>query len=270
MPLEDHLGDLLAKARAMSGVALETAAQAVGLPAARYAELEESGRLSSVLDLTPLARLVGLDVEKLAALAAGWQPQPRELGRWRHLHQIVTEDDGDTVNCYLVGDEATGAAALFDTGWTTNEARRLLATHELRLETLFITHGHSDHIAALEEWVNWFPQLRVCRAPVSGEALRMGGLRVSARATPGHAADGLTYVIEGWPENAPAVAIVGDALFAGSIGRGFQSWSLARASVRQQIFTLPPDTLLCPGHGPVTTVAEELAHNPFFPTARPA
>ena len=67
-----------------------------------------------------------------------------------------------------------------------------------------------------------------------------------------------------WPEDAPHVAIVGDALFAGSIGRGNQSWELARQKVREQIFSLPPDTLLCPGHGPLTTVAEEKAHNPFF------
>jgi len=60
------------------------------------------------------------------------------------------------------------------------------------------------------------------------------------------------------------VAIVGDAIFAGSIGRGHQSWELARHAVREQIFSLPPDTLLCPGHGPLTTVAEEKAHNPFF------
>ncbi len=67
-----------------------------------------------------------------------------------------------------------------------------------------------------------------------------------------------------WPEDAPHAAIVGDAIFAGSIGRGHQSWELARQKVREQIFSLPPDTLLCPGHGPLTTVAEEKAHNPFF------
>ena len=48
------------------------------------------------------------------------------------------------------------------------------------------------------------------------------------------------------------------------MGRGFQSWDLARQKVREQILSLPPDTLLCPGHGPLTTVAEEKSHNPFF------
>jgi len=48
------------------------------------------------------------------------------------------------------------------------------------------------------------------------------------------------------------------------MGRGFSSWDQARQKVREQILTLPPGTLLCPGHGPLTTVAEEKAHNPFF------
>jgi glyoxylase-like metal-dependent hydrolase (beta-lactamase superfamily II) len=60
------------------------------------------------------------------------------------------------------------------------------------------------------------------------------------------------------------VAVVGDAIFAGSIGRGNTSWDLARQKVREQIFTLPDTTLICPGHGPLTTVGEEKENNPFF------
>jgi glyoxylase-like metal-dependent hydrolase (beta-lactamase superfamily II) len=58
--------------------------------------------------------------------------------------------------------------------------------------------------------------------------------------------------------------MVGDAIFAGSMGSGKQSWELARQKVREQILSLPEDTLLCPGHGPLTTVTEEKEHNPFF------
>jgi glyoxylase-like metal-dependent hydrolase (beta-lactamase superfamily II) len=94
--------------------------------------------------------------------------------------------------------------------------------------------------------------------------IMLGSLRITNRETPGHAEDGVTYIIGTWPDDAPHVAIVGDAIFAGSIGRGNQSWDLARQKVREQIFTLPAETLICPGHGPLTTVAEEKAHNPFF------
>ena len=59
-------------------------------------------------------------------------------------------------------------------------------------------------------------------------------------------------------------SIIGDTIFAGSMATGFQSWDELKESVRGQIFSLPDDTLLCPGHGPLTTVAQEKAHNPFF------
>ncbi len=64
------------------------------------------------------------------------------------------------------------------------------------------------------------------------EILPLGGLRVTHRPTPGHAEDGVTYLVGNWQEDAPHVAVVGDAIFAGSIGRGNQSWDLARQKVR--------------------------------------
>ena len=56
----------------------------------------------------------------------------------------------------------------------------------------------------------------------------------------------------------------GDAIFAASMGRGNQSWDVAKQKVKDQILSLPPETLICPGHGPLTTVGEEKEHNPFF------
>jgi glyoxylase-like metal-dependent hydrolase (beta-lactamase superfamily II) len=75
----------------------------------------------------------------------------------------------------------------------------------------------------------------------------------------------VTYVVGNWPDDAPSIAVVGDALFAGSMGKAGGNLRLAIRKVCDQILTLPADTLVCPGHGPVTTVGEELAHNPFFP-----
>jgi glyoxylase-like metal-dependent hydrolase (beta-lactamase superfamily II) len=63
------------------------------------------------------------------------------------------------------------------------------------------------------------------------------------------------------------VVIVGDALFAGSMGGGMVSYADALRTNRREIMTLPPQTVICPGHGPMTTVAEERAHNPFFASA---
>ncbi|HWH69638.1 MAG TPA: MBL fold metallo-hydrolase, partial [Candidatus Sulfotelmatobacter sp.] len=149
----------------------------------------------------------------------------------------------------------------------------LIAENELQLRHLFITHGHTDHVAALEAVREQFPKARVHSgsrsAPVDqrnrpNECVQLGSLRITHRETPGHAEDGVTYIVGNWSEDAPHVAFVGDALFAGSIGRGNQSWDLARQKVREQILSLPAETLICPGHGPLTTVAEEKEHNPFF------
>ncbi len=96
------------------------------------------------------------------------------------------------------------------------------------------------------------------------EIVQLGDLRVTHRDTPGHAEDGVTYLINHWQTNAPTVAVVGDAIFAGSIGRGNDSWEVAKQKVREEILSLPTETLICPGHGPLTTVTEEQAHNPFF------
>ena len=61
------------------------------------------------------------------------------------------------------------------------------------------------------------------------------------------------------------VAVVGDALFSSSMGGGMVSFPDALATNRKEIFTLPDETVVCPGHGPLTTIGEEKAHNPFYP-----
>jgi len=273
MTLEDHLGDILRKARAMSDISADIAAGAAGLTLEELAALEESGRVPRSMHYAALAERLGLDAAKLQGIASGWLPAEKALSTWRELRPISTTRGGNVVNCYLVWDEVTREAALFDTGWEADSIFAQIAEHQLQLRHVFFTHSHEDHVAALGEVRARFPKALLHsgskHAPVNqrnrpNEFLHLGSLRISHRDTPGHAEDGVTYSIGNWPDDAPAVAVVGDALFAGSMGRGFQSWELARQKIREQIFTLPPATLICPGHGPLTTVAEEKAHNPFF------
>jgi hydroxyacylglutathione hydrolase len=272
MNLEDHLGDIVRKARTMSNVSADAAARAAGLTPAQLEALEESVQPNPDLNYAALGPLIGLNGTKLEAIARGWAPSPKDLGTWREL-RCITTDAGMAVNCYLIWDEVSREAALFDTGWQSQPMEAIIAENQLQLRHIFITHSHDDHIAALDDIRKAFPKARLHSsaksAPVdqrnrSNDFIHLGSLRITNRDTPGHAEDGTTYVIGTWPDDAPHVAIVGDAIFAGSIGRGNQSWDLARQKVRDQIFSLPPETLICPGHGPLTTVAEEKAHNPFF------
>jgi len=220
-----------------------------------------------------LAPLLGLDGKKLQEIADGWLPSEKDLSIWRELRPFSTTAEGITVNCYLIWDEVSREAALFDTGWEAGGILKVIAENQLQLRHIFITHTHQDHIAALGAIRAQFPKVRLHSssksAPVdqrnrANDFIHLGSLRITNRDTPGHAEEGTSYIIGTWSEDAPHVAITGDAIFAGSIGRGNQSWELAKKKVREQIFSLPPETLICPGHGPLTTVGEEKAHNPFF------
>jgi len=273
MNLEDHLGDIVRKGRMMSGISRSAAAAAAQCSEAELAGLEETGIPVRELDLARLALVTGLNADKLQSIARGWLPAVSLLSRWHGLQTFVSSGADLSVNCYLIWDEQTKAAALFDTGFVAAPICEAIDSANLQLTAIYITHSHHDHIHALAELRRRFPRVAVMsssrHAPAAERRAldapsRIGSLHVGARATPGHAADGVTYVITGWPQGAPAVAVVGDAVFAGSMGRGNDGWELARRKVREEILSLPPETLICPGHGPLTTVAEEIAHNPFF------
>ena len=272
--LEDTLGDILAKARAMSGVSIAAAALAAGISEPELAAMEKTGQAASKTNFAALGKSIGLDPAKLEAIAKGWLPPEQDLSLWHELRVFTTKDtDGLTVNCYLDWVDVSREAALFDTGLASAPILACIATEQLALKHIFITHSHYDHVEALPQLREAFPKSRIHSssksAPVDqrnkpAEIIHLGGLRITYRETPGHADDGVTYLVGNWQEDAPYVALVGDAIFAGSMGRGNPDWQLARQKVREQILTLPAETLLCPGHGPLTTVAEEKAHNPFF------
>ena len=273
MMLEDHIGDILRKARTAANISIESAASAAALTTGDLITLEDSGPFAKRPDYPSLAKLVGLHPTKLEAIANGWLPQPQDLSRWRELRQITTSQNGITVNCYLIWDEVTREAALFDTGWDARPIVELIAENSLLLRHLFLTHTHEDHLAAMGKIRETFPKLHLHTnsktAPPQhrnrpNDFIHLGSLRIMNRATPGHAEDGVAYVIGTWPDDAPHVAIVGDTIFAGSLATGLQSTELLRQKVREQILSLPGETLIAPGHGPFTTVQEEKEHNPFF------
>src|SRR6266702_3700224 len=100
--LEDHLGDIIRKARAMSGVSAATAATAAGISETELSGLEETGQTVGRLDFKTLANLIGLDPAKLEDIANGWHPAEKDLSPWRELRVFTTAGEGVTVNCFLV------------------------------------------------------------------------------------------------------------------------------------------------------------------------
>jgi hydroxyacylglutathione hydrolase len=273
MSLEDHVGDIIRKAREAAHVPAESAARAANLSEPEFTTLEASGQFSKRPDFGALAQSIGLHGTKLEGIANGWLPAQPDVGLWRELRPITTTRDGITVNCYLVWDEVSREGALFDTGWDAEPILKLIAENGVNLRHLFLTHTHEDHLAAMGALRETFPKLLLHTNSKTvppqhrnraNDFIHLGSLRITNRETPGHAEDGVIYIIGTWPEDAPHAAIIGDTLFAGSLARGNQSTELLKQKVREQIFSLPAETLLCPGHGPLTTIAEEKAHNPFF------
>ena len=272
MQLEDHVGDIIRKARQAANVSKDAVASAGGFSVVELEQLEDAGTASKTVDFQKIAALIGLNGEKLKRIAKGWLPGDIDTSVWREVRQITTAQRL-SVNCYLVWDEVTREAALFDTGWDAAPILKMVDENRLELKHLFITHTHEDHIAALTPLRERFPKMRLHSNAKSAppeqrnranDFIHLGNLRITNRETPGHAEDGVTYVIGNFPEDAPNVAIVGDCIFAGSIGRGFVSTDLLKQKIREQIFTLPDETLICPGHGPFTKVGLEKENNPFF------
>lgn len=245
LPLEDTFSDIVSKAR-----------RGLGLPAGPLPSTEP--------DIRALAHQLALRPEPLLASSrSAWYPAiPPELAG---LHHFVTPFDNMTVNSYLVVDPATGEAAAFDTG---SDCSAMLALRAA-IRQIFLTHIHSDHLFDLDRLIKKTGATAFvsAREPLAGATsfpdgakFRIGRLLVETLRTCGHAAGGTTYLVTGL---ARPLAFPGDALFAGSMGGAPHAWPEALTNLREKILTLPPETLLCPGHGPLTTVAEEKTHNPF-------
>ncbi len=218
-------------------------------------------------DIHALAQALHLDPDRLLAISLGtYHPQPIALPEG--LLRFQSDFDGMRVNSYLAWDPSTLHAVAFDTGADASELFDYLSSHRLQLDLLLITHSHGDHIFELDRIVEKTGAEAWAAERISGTHLfqpgkifSAGSLHIETRLTRGHSPSGITYVVGGLSR---VVAIVGDALFAGSIGGPNISYDDALRTCSSEILSLPDDTILCPGHGPLTTVREEKNSNPFF------
>jgi glyoxylase-like metal-dependent hydrolase (beta-lactamase superfamily II) len=267
LPLEDSHLDILGKAQ--RGLLLTDAAliARAGISADEFAQIQAGEVLPA--PLAALAAALNLGPQALAAAAAnGWRPAPVATPG---LQTFTTDFEDMTVNSYLVWDAATSAAVAFDTGASVGSMLEFAAAKGLNIGLILITHTHEDHIMDLGRlraetgapaWLgDGEPALAGVLPFAVGKSFQVGVLTIETRLTSGHAEGGITYVVSGL---ARPIAIVGDAIFAGSMGGGKVSYAAALRSTRDEILSLPGDTILAPGHGPLTTVAEQNAHNPFF------
>ena len=271
--LEDNFEDVIGKTLRGTGLTDGVLSFLTGVETDAIEKLKDGAFDEAAL--RALAPALGLDGDSLVERAHGsWRPESVELVGLRQFNTLFDDDPEDpmTVNCYLIWDPQTKEAALFDTGANADGPLAAIAELGLELKALFLTHTHIDHIIDREKVTSTHPNAKVYVNGMeavndatrfsAGDSFSIGTLRVSTRLTWGHSPAGTTYVIHGLDR---PVAIVGDAIFAQSMGGGMISYHDALATNRAEIFTLEDQTVICPGHGPMTSVGEEKAHNPFFP-----
>ena len=274
LPLENPVGIIVNKARQGCRLSEIDLAQRVGLTAAQIVEIETSKSNADDATLRRIALVVKLHPDRLVAIAhSRYMPAPVDLTRWDCIAQITLPHCGVPTHAYLAWDDLTKEAVLFDTGARAEPIHELVQSRGLRLGMVCLTHTHEDHVEVLPEIRERYQPLIIASPaePVDGarfvredETLRCGSWKMRVLETDGHSPGGLTFVLSRSDRPLPQLAVVGDAIFAGSIGGPKISFERVFSNVRDKILTLPDDTVLLPGHGPLMTVREEKENNPFF------
>lgn len=201
--------------------------------------------------------------------------------------------------CYVVSNEDTGEVVIIDPGGDHERIVTYIRENNLTPKLLINTHGHGDHIGSNKEIKETFPGVKIAihyedadclthpsknlsflggfllKSPPADIVLKEGdkvgveGVEFEVIHTPGHTPGSICLLSRPTGENGRPVLFSGDSLFQGGIGRtdlpGGDFAALIK-SLKDKILTLDGETVVYPGHGPLTTVGEERANNPFLQT----
>jgi len=266
--LEDFHEDIIGKAMRGLGIGKNEMASRLGVGRSDIDAILSGGVNESLIHAMTVE--LNLDGEKLIRSAKKeWTPAPVELVG---LKQITSAYVDMIVNAYVIWDKISRSAWIFDTGTDAQPIFAFIEEQKLKVDAIFLTHTHRDHVACLDElragsgnppvYVHELEALDGCELITEGFSYICGSLSLNTLHTHGHALGGMTYVVDGLER---PIAIVGDAIFAGSMGGGMISYEDALRTNREKIMTLPDEVVLCPGHGPMTRIGEEKRNNPFFP-----
>jgi len=272
--LEDELGDVLEKAARHAALSLEKLAVASGVDAGRIKDALDYRSDLTQAELGLLATVLQLNEVGLNALAQGRYPLPGLGGLTFSVHPLRMPYGVGVSNAYLIS-TAGDRAILFDTGASHAELHRAWPKQVQQLEAVFVTHYEAEHIGGLavvlqETGLGRFhgppsgrwPQVR---GMAEGETVTFAPLSVTAFNTPGHAAEHNCYLVQATSQpRGPALLISGDLIFAGSLGGGYFCCQRQLTHSRRILGLLPDDTIIAPGHGPLTTAGNERRFNPFL------
>ncbi|MGJ8658017.1 MAG: MBL fold metallo-hydrolase [Akkermansiaceae bacterium] len=161
------------------------------------------------------------------------------------------------VNAFTI--ETEKHILIFDTGTDAQQCINYLSKHPQKEKHLFITHGHYDHTDCEPDLA---PYLTTSQMLEPKKSLTFGKLTLTTLDVAGHLPKATAYLIKGLDT---PLCIIGDAIFAGSIGKVPPNlYQQALSNIRENILTLPPETLILNGHGPATSIGLEIENNPFL------
>ena len=279
LPLEDEFGDILRKAMIGTHFDARSLAAATGIDERHIAGWARSGGAASQEQARALATPLHLDPARFAdSAAARWYPQAVEAPEVRRHAQRPHPSNG-----YIFSLEDANRAALVDPAGLPENVLRAVADGAYDVQYILITHKHADHCDATAQVAAAFPHATIVMheldvhaigalAPKAllvgdgGELPLRNGASIGMLHTPGHTDGSACYRFK-------STVFTGDTLFAGSVGGAYgdaSTYDDILESIRSKLFTLTPETVVMPGHGPPTTIAQELAHNPFFPPPLPS
>jgi len=269
IPLEDNFNDVINKTQRGLNISDEDLALRAEVSPEDLAAVKGGKPIDVVV--RRLARHLHLAPDQLEALAhKRWYPQQPVFPKGFAAFNTAYEDM--TVNSYLVWDARARIGAAFDTGASCEGMLDVIHAEGLTLRYIFLTHTHEDHVADLarlareskaEVWASGLEPASIAGAKTFEENahFHIGAIAVKTLFTNGHSPGMTTFYIIGlsWP-----LAIVGDSIFASSMGGSATHFADQYRNNREKILTLPRDTVLACGHGPITTLGQEKLHNPFF------
>lgn len=269
LPIEDDFNDIVSKAQKGLELSTEKLSERANITSAQIRDLRKG--VFDEENLRAAAQAMRLNEEALIAVAKNeWYPQ--EPSRLSGFATISTPFWEGFVNAYVVWDLESKLAIAFDTGMEAGPLISFVREQGLDLQVLYLTHTDPDHcvgvsaICAAFGCVVKVNEKEGARIPAGAEVFpdgytsTHGQLKVRSMLTDGHTAGGTTFVLDGLDRR---IAIVGDALFAGSMGGVRLTYDHCLNSMKR-ILELEPDTVLAPGHGPLTSVAEERRMNCFY------
>jgi glyoxylase-like metal-dependent hydrolase (beta-lactamase superfamily II) len=273
IPLEDELGDVLEKAMSCAGLTPETLSERARVPVAAIRDAVDYRPELGPAECGRLAAALGQNEVGLCALASGKYPLPDSEGLPFRVWPLRMAHGIGVVNAYLVGG-GDGRGILFDTGPGAGALEAVWPASIRSVDGIFVTHVEAEHAGGLGDAARRFGVSATYipsgsgappgRTMGEGETIIAGPFAVTAFGTPGHCALHNCYHVRSAAlPAARSLLISGDLVFAGSAGGPYYCHRQLRAHLRRVLAAVPPDTVVAPGHGPMTTAGNELRFNPF-------